>query len=107
MCRFLVGFQAGPLGKALPTQGTLIGFLATVNHRVSDEVALLGETPAALETTEGLLARVASQVLFELAEPHEALCAVRAAEPLLPNARSPRRPHPPAQAESTTISGVW
>lgn len=95
-----MGLEAGALGEALPTQRALVGLLPAVDHRVSDEVALFGEAPAALQAAERFLARVTPQVLFELTEPHEAFVAVGAAEPLLADARPPGSPHPPRQAEA-------
>lgn len=95
-----MGLQAGALGEALPAQRALVGLLSAVDHRVSDEVALFGEAPAALQAAERFLPRVTPQVLFELTEPHEAFVAVRAAEPLLADAGPPGRPHPPRQAEA-------
>lgn len=100
VCCFLMGLQAGALGEALPTQRALVGLLAAVDHRVSDEVALFGEAPAALQAAEGFLPRVTPQVLFELTEPRAAFVAVRAAEPLLAHAGPPGRPHPPWQAKA-------
>lgn len=72
--------------------------LSAVHHGVADQVALLGEAASALRAAVGPLARVAPLVLLELAEPGEALVAVRAAEPLLAQAAPPRRPHAPRQA---------
>lgn len=100
--------QAGALGEALPTQRALIGLLSGVDDCVSDEIALFGEAPAALQAAEWFLPRVTPQVLFELTEPHEAFVAVCAAEPLLANAGPPGRPHPPRQAEATAaVPWVW
>lgn len=95
-----MGLEAGALREALPAQRALVGLLAAVHHRVSDEVALLGEAPAALQAAERFLPRVTPQVLLELTEPHEAFVAVRAAEPLLADAGPPGRPHPPREAEA-------
>lgn len=95
-----MGLEARALGEALPAQRALVGLLPAVDHRVSDEVALFGEAPAALLAAERFLPRVAPQVLLELTEPHEALVAVRAAEPLLADAGPPGRPHPSRQAEA-------
>lgn len=101
-----MGLEAGALREAFPTQRALVRLLPAVDHRVSDEVALLGEAPAALHAAERLLSRVTSQVLFELTEPHEAFVAVRAAEPLLADTRSPGRPHPPRQAEAAAAAAA-
>lgn len=97
---FLMGLEAGALGEALPAQRALVGLLSAVHHGVSDEVALFGEAPAALQAAERFLPRVTPQVLFELTEPHERFVAVRAAESLLADAGPPGRPHPPRQAEA-------
>lgn len=101
---FLVGLEAGALREALPAQRALVGFLAAVDHGVSDEVALLGEAAAALQAAERLLPRVAPRVLLQLTEPHEAFLAVRAAEPFLSGAGRPGRPHPPRQAEAAAAA---
>lgn len=95
-----MGLQAGALREALPTQRALVGLLPAVDHRVSDEVALFGEAPAALQAAERFLPGVTPQVLFELTEPREAFVAVRAAEPPLADARPPESPHPSRQAEA-------
>lgn len=107
----LMGLEAGALGEALPAQRAPIGFLPAVNHSMSDQVALFGEAPTALQTAERLLSRVAPKVFFELTEPHEIFVTVRAAEALLANARPPGGPHPPPQADVTAAGGrrgrVW
>lgn len=101
---FLVGCQAGALREALPAQRALVGLLPTVDHRVSDQVALFGEAAAALRAAERLLPRVTPQVFFQLTEPGEAFVTVRAAEPLLANAGPPGCPHPPHQAETAAAA---
>lgn len=106
VCCFLVGREAGALREALPAQRALVGLLPAVDHRVSDQVALLGEAAAALHAAEWLLARVTPQMLLKLAEPREAFVAVRAAEPLLAEAGSPRRPHPPREAEAAAVAKI-
>lgn len=95
-----MGLETGALRETFPTQRALVRFLPAVDHRVSYQVALLGEAPPTLRAAEWLFPRVTSQVLFELTESHEAFVAVRAAESLLPDARPPRRPHPPRYTEA-------
>lgn len=92
--------------ETFPAQRALVRFLPAVHHRVTDEVALLGEAPAALHAAERLLSRVAPQVFFELTEPHEAFVAVGAAEPLLHDAGPPRRPHPPRKDEASAAAAA-
>lgn len=98
--RLLVRLEAGALREALPAQRALEGFLPAVDHGVADEVALLGEAAAALHAAVRLLARVAPQVLLQLAEAQEGLVAVRAAEALLAQAGPPGRPRPPGRAQA-------
>lgn len=95
VCRFLMGLEAGALGKAFPTLCTLIGLFPTVHHGVSYEIALLGETPPTLQTAKWLLPGMTPQVFFELTEPHEAFGAVRTAESPLSHTWPPRGPHSP------------
>lgn len=96
MGRLLVGFEAGALCETLAARGALVRLLAAVHHGMADQVALLGEAAAALQAAEGPLACVPSQVLLQLAEAHEALVAVRAAESLVADTAAPpgHRPHP-------------
>ena len=75
----MVRLEAGALREALGARRAAVGLLAAVHNGVAHQVAVLGEAAAAGGAAERFLARVAAQVLLQLAQARKALRAERAA----------------------------